>query len=290
MLKNWLLAFRPKTLTAALVPIWVASAYVYQFQSELNYLISLYALLSALCIQIGTNLVNDAIDYKKGTDNHDRLGPRRVTQEGIFSYSKVMSGAAVFFMLAILFGLPLVLEGGWVILAIGIVSILLGYAYTMGPLPLAYVGLGDLFVILFFGLVAVGGIGFLHLKIWNLDLVVLGLQVGLWATVLIAINNLRDIDNDQKSNKKTLAVRMGVRATRWMISFYTISPFFLGIYWFLVKKTYVAVLPVLFLPLAIQILKSIWQTNPSKAYNKYLAQSAGLHLAGGILLGLGFLI
>ena len=150
-MKSWILAFRPKTLTAAFVPILVATALAWSAVGRaLNWPLGLLALASALCIQIGTNLVNDAVDFKKGTDTPARLGPTRVTQSGLLSANKVLAAAAIFFVFALLFGLPLVQFGGLPLLAIGLLSILCGYLYTGGPYPLAYYGWGDVFVICIF--------------------------------------------------------------------------------------------------------------------------------------------
>ena len=158
----WLLAFRPKTLTAAIVPVIVASALVIAEAHTLQLYLSVCALLSAMFIQIGTNFVNDAIDFKKGADDEKRIGPTRMTQSGQLTHRQVLCGGFACFLIAALFGIPLVMTGGWVIVGIGLISILCGYIYTGGPFPLAYVGLGDLFVVVFFGLVAVTGTFYLH--------------------------------------------------------------------------------------------------------------------------------
>ncbi|MNT18328.1 1,4-dihydroxy-2-naphthoate octaprenyltransferase [compost metagenome] len=176
------------------------------------------------------------------------------------------------------------------IVAIGIASVAMGYSYTAGPFPLAYLGLGDLFVILFFGLIAVLGMVFLHGGTWPQEAWILGLQIGFHATVLIAINNLRDVHGDKLVNKKTLAVRMGVPFARFEIAFFAFAPFVLNLYWLLHGFTWAAFLPLLALPLAIKIAKNVFSTEPSPAYNKFLGQSAGLHLVFGLLLALGFLI
>ncbi|HPI40029.1 MAG TPA: 1,4-dihydroxy-2-naphthoate octaprenyltransferase, partial [Pseudobdellovibrionaceae bacterium] len=196
-LRSIISAFRPKTLSASLVPCLAGTSLCWFEGFNPSWSVFLYALLSAMSIQVGTNLVNDAMDFKKGADTEDRIGPSRITQQGILTYKQVLTLAGFFFFLAVLLGLPLVLLGGWVIVAVGVFSILMGYAYTSGPYPLAYVGLGDLFVIFFFGIVAVMGIHYLH---WGEDYpgillppLILGLQVGFLSTVLIAINNLRDI-------------------------------------------------------------------------------------------------
>lgn len=287
-IKSILLAFRPKTLTAALVPCVAGTALVKATGLSWDGWVLFYALMASFLIQIGTNLVNDAVDFKKGADTEKRIGPQRITQAGILTAGQVMALGAVCFLLAILCGIPLVLKGGWVIVAIGVASILMGYSYTAGPFPLAYLGLGDLFVILFFGLLAVMGIVFLNTGEWMIEAFMLGLQIGLHATVLIAINNLRDRTGDVLVGKKTLAVRFGVKFSRAEIAVLCFLPFLMNIYWWFEGYKIAAMISVLALPLAIKVTKNIYKTEPSPAYNQFLGQAAGLHLVFGLLLALGF--
>ena len=284
------MAFRPKTLTAAIVPILTTSALVYGLGYEIKPWVSIFALLSSICIQIGTNLVNDAVDFRKGADTEKRIGPQRVTQSGLMSYRTVMFVAFCFFMLAVAFGIPLVLEGGMPIIILGLLSVAMGYSYTAGPFPLAYLGLGDVFVILFFGLIAVGGLFFLQTETLTMSAIVLGLQVGLHCAVLIAINNLRDVHGDKLVNKRTLAVRFGIQFAKNEILFLCLSPFLLQFYWIIEGKLTAFVFGFAALPLALKIIKGIKNTDPSEEYNKYLAQSAGLHFLFSILLSIGFLV
>lgn len=284
-IKSVLLAFRPKTLTAALVPCVAGTALACQY-GGCRWPLFVYALLAAFFIQIGTNLVNDAVDFKKGADTEKRIGPQRITQAGILSHGQVMMLGTLFFVLALLCGIPLVMAGGWVIVGIGIVSILMGYAYTAGPFPLAYLGLGDVFVILFFGLIAVTGLFYLHTGMWGPDALVLGLQIGLHATVLIAINNLRDAVGDREVNKKTLPVRFGTKFAKAEIATLALTPFVLSFYW-LWTFPLAAYLPVVTLPLAFKVVRNVFQNKPGPLYNKFLGQSAGLHLLFGLLTSLG---
>jgi 1,4-dihydroxy-2-naphthoate polyprenyltransferase len=284
--KGWILAARPKTLSAAVVPIVATMGLVQSLGLNIQWWIITCALLSSFCIQIGTNFVNDAMDFKKGADNEKRLGPMRVTQQKIFSFKQVMWMATGFFALAMVFGIPLVIHGGLPIVIIGVLSILMGYAYTSGPMPLAYYGLGDLFVIIFFGLVAVGGMFYLLTGTYTLDAVVLGLQIGFLSTILIAINNLRDIHTDKEVHKKTLAVRLGIPLAKAWIVFLVVAPFLLGYYWLNQQKYWLYILPTLSLPLGLSVIKQIIKTEPSAEYNKFLARSA----AYGILFSVGFLI
>ncbi len=284
----WLSAFRPKTLTAAVVPIFVGTALVHAHDRGILPWVSGCALLAALLIQVATNLINDSIDFKKGADTAERLGPQRLTASGERSAKAVMVAGLMCLVLAFILGIPLVLHGGWPLVAIGIPSLFLAYGYTGGPFPLAYLGLGDLFVILFFGLIAVGGIYFLHTLSWSFDMIVAGLQVGCLATVLIAINNLRDVDQDLKAQKKTLAVRLGKRAVRYEIMVLMTISFVLQAYWWLRGFQIAAMLPLLVWPVAYQVLRGVYSYDPGVIYNRFLAKAAVVHLGFGLMLSLGF--
>ncbi len=286
--KNWVLASRPKTLTASVVPIFVASAVVKNLGFPLHISLSLWALVSVICLQIATNLVNDAKDFEKGTDNQDRIGPLRVTATGLLTSRQVMGGAMLFFLGAFAAGIPLIQAGGWPLVFIGLASILCGYIYTGGPYPLAYLGLGDFFVLLFFGWVAVLGLFFVQTQKLSWEAFVAGTQVGLLATVLIAINNLRDWRGDAKNHKKTLPVRFGETFGKKEISALLFFPFLLGLYW-RENSPLAFYLPFLTLPLAYYIDRKIQTTSPSPLYNKFLALAALLQLLFGGLLGLGLM-
>ncbi len=285
----WFLALRPKTLTAAVVPVMAATALVAADGHDVMWWISAFAVLSALFIQIGTNLVNDALDFKNGADNARRVGPKRVTQSGLLTPRQVMLGALICFIVALSLGIPLVMQGGWPIVCVGLISLFCGYAYTGGPYPLAYRGLGDLFVIIFFGLVATLGTYYLHTGFVTLSGLIAGLQIGLLATVLIAINNLRDATTDKEVGKKTLAVRFGEDFARAEILLLSFSPFLIGFYWLKHDALMAGTLPLLLLPLALLINKGVQTQSPGAGYNKFLAQGAALHLFFGVLLTVGLI-
>ena len=284
---TWLMALRVKTLTAAVVPIFVGTALVVASGHEIRWPLSIWALLSALFIQIGTNLVNDAVDFKRGADTKDRIGPQRISQSGLLSPKVVMAGAFVSFVIALLFGIPLVIHGGEIILIIGLSSLFFAYAYTGGPFPLAYKGLGDLFVILFFGIIAVCGVYYLHTLMFSWPAFVAGLQVGFLSTVLIAINNLRDIEQDRLVDKRTLAVRFGQGFARFEILFLILSSFTLLCFWALDGQWLAVILPFMSLPLCRSLLKGIYTEKPGPIYNQYLAKAALIHVLFGLQLALG---
>lgn len=216
-MKSWILAARPKTLPAAIVPVWSGCLLAQYLTDAFDPRLAVLTVLGAVFIQIATNFFNDVIDAEKGTDTAARLGPQRMTATGTLS-SKMVYGAA-FLMLgaASVVGVLLFMERGWWIIAIGIPSLYLSYGYTGGPFPLAYRGMGEVFVILFFGLIAVGGTVFVQLGEWRAEAFLLGLQIGLLSAVLIAINNYRDLEEDRASGKNTIVVRFGRGPVRWLI-------------------------------------------------------------------------
>ena len=222
-IQAWVLASRPKTLFAAVAPVLLGSALAFS-QSRGNLPAALAALFGAICIQIATNLANDYWDAKKGADTADRLGPVRVTASGLLKPRTVFLGMVFFFLLATAAGVFLTLRAGWPVVAIGLASILFGILYTAGPFSLAYLGLGEVFTFLFFGLVATAGTYFVQALSYSPDAVLLGVMPGCYSVVLIALNNLRDRGTDQRANKKTLAVRFGEKFARIEILFFLFVP------------------------------------------------------------------
>lgn len=286
-LKAWFLAMRPRTLSVSLSPILVATALATQVTLSIDWTIVLFALLGSLCLQIGTNLINDAIDFKKGADTNDRLGPQRMTQSGFLSSCAVMRSGVVCFSLAILCAIPLIIVGGWPILVIAAISVACGYLYTGGLYPLAYVGLGELFVLFFFGWVATATLYFLLTGFWAALPLWAGTQIGLLAAVPCAINNLRDIVTDAKAGKRTLAVRWGRSFALRLIYACSLLPFLMGLLWLGQGQLLAALLPCLALPLVLSNLKRLANEEPSASYNGYLARSAQCQLLFGALLAAG---
>lgn len=292
--KPWLLAARPKTLPAAIVPVWVGAMplLIDGDPATGSWLLFCCTLASCICIQVATNLFNDAIDHEKGADTEARLGPKRVTASGMLSQKAVMGGAVGFCALAALIAIPMILERGWAIVAIGAVSLFFAYGYTGGPFPLAYRGMGELFVILFFGFVAVLGSYFVQSgELGGLPIWLLGLQCGLYSSVLIAINNLRDIDEDRQTGKKTLAVRFGKTFAKWEIHLFCLAALFLflpilqnderspfGIVGFIALATLSGIL-----------LRNLRRHEPGAIYNKFLAMAGGQLLLFGIVVSLFYL-
>jgi len=204
----WILAVRPQTLPAAIAPVVIGTAMAFG-DGLFHGPSALMALSAALCIQIGTNLANDYFDFKKGADTADRQGPTRVTQAGLIKSQMVLAASIVFFVLAALSSIYLIHRAGVCILIIAVASIICGIFYTAGPMPLGYLGLGDLLVLIFFGPVAVGGTYFTQALEINWAVIVAGLAPGFLSLGFLAVNNLRDIDTDRRVGKLTLAVRFG---------------------------------------------------------------------------------
>jgi 1,4-dihydroxy-2-naphthoate octaprenyltransferase len=272
-----LLAARPKTLPAAIVPVWAGCVLAWKISGHFDLTLAMLTLAGSLSIQIATNFFNDAIDAKKGADTERRLGPRRVTASGMLKPRTVMSIAVGFLILAVLCGHQLYQVRGWPILAIGIPSLFLAYGYTGGPLPLAYRGLGELFVILFFGFVAVAGTVFIQTGSWPRESWLLGLQIGLLSAVLISINNFRDREEDATTGKRTLAVCFGPKFAAAMIWLEIKVAAFVGLAWIAFGKPMLmfASLPVLLL--GARIIWGVLTLPPGPAFNRLLAL-AGLQL------------
>ncbi|WP_224366518.1 1,4-dihydroxy-2-naphthoate polyprenyltransferase [Hyalangium versicolor] len=285
-LKVWLMAVRPKTLTASLVPVAVGTGLAFGEQVG-RWLPAIAALVGALLIQIGTNFTNDYYDFKKGADTEERLGPVRVTQSGLIAPSTVLAGAMACFGLAILSGSYLVWVGGWPIVIIGLSSVLCGYAYTGGPAPLAYHGLGDVFVFVFFGLVAVMGTYYVQALTVSSAAWLAAIPVGALGTALLVVNNLRDAKTDVKANKRTLIVRFGTGAGKaeyivLLVASYA-TPFIL--YTFGLSSAWVF-LSLLSAPLAVGPLRLVLGAEGA-ALNPALGGTARLQLVFGLLFALG---
>ncbi|MDR1995259.1 1,4-dihydroxy-2-naphthoate polyprenyltransferase [Azonexus sp.] len=284
----WFLACRPKTLSVSLSPVAVGSAVAWHEQGSLLWLPLLAAALGAALIQIGTNLFNDVGDFLRGTDTPQRIGPRRASAEGWLSPRTVQAGAWLAFALAFLCGIYLVGRGGWPIVAIGLGSLAAGWAYTGGPRPIAYGPLGEFFVFVFFGLIAVGGSYYLQTLGLSTMALIAAALVGLHAAAVITVNNYRDRDGDAANGKNTLAVRLGQPATRWlytveMLAPYALLPLLAGLGW-------PALLPLLSLPLALRLIDRFRRETPGPAFNGILAATAGLQLVFALLLTLSFVI
>ncbi|MFT3708678.1 MAG: 1,4-dihydroxy-2-naphthoate polyprenyltransferase [Archangium sp.] len=282
----WALATRPRTLVAGFVPVAVGSALACR-DGKFVALSALAALIGALFIQIGTNLVNDYFDFKRGADTVDRLGPPRATQQGWLTPRAVITGAMVCFGLAFVVGLYLVSVAGWPLMVIGLTSLLAGYAYTGGPFPLAYNGLGDLFVLIFFGFVAVCGTYFVQAGTVTPIAFACAVPVGLLGCALLAVNNTRDEKTDAAAGKRTLVVRFGTRFGKLEYVFCLAVSALVPLALVLTGQTTAWVmLSWLAAPLAIPPLRTLF-TQTGSALNGALAGTARLQMVFGILFAAG---
>jgi 1,4-dihydroxy-2-naphthoate octaprenyltransferase len=289
-MRIWLMASRPRTLPAAVAPVLVGTAFA-GFEHVFHPLRFLAALLGALFIQVGTNLSNDYSDARRGADAEDRLGPVRVTAGGLVPPRQVLIATYVSFGLAVLFGLYLIAVAGWVLLVIGAASILAGVAYTGGPKPYGYEGLGEVFVFLFFGIVAVTGSYYVQTTHLNWEGFALAVPVGLLASGILVVNNIRDIDSDRRAGKRTLAVKLGRRRTRvvFAVTVYLAFPLTL-VTWVFGPTTAWLLLPWLTLPLAAALVRTVHNRTDGPSLNAALAQSGMLQLTFCMLLSAGLLL
>lgn len=282
---NWIIqGIRPKTLIAGIIPPVLAYSIYYSSGKSEGALYFILCLLLAVFIQISTNFYNDGIDYKKGADEK-RVGPHRVTTQMNINYHSVMLVGHIFLLLAFIVGIPLILKGGILIGILGGLSLFLAYGYTGGPFPLAYIGLGELFVILFFGLVATCGSYFLISGGLNLYVISVGFQLGLLSSVLIAINNYRDKETDLEVNKRTLATRMSKDKYLILIDFFLFFPYIL-LFIQTIFYDLKSFLPIFAIPLAYKIRLGLREIARPEDCNQYLALSAK-HLA---IFGILFII
>jgi 1,4-dihydroxy-2-naphthoate octaprenyltransferase len=289
-IRIWLMAARIRTLPAAIAPVLVGTALA-GWQHIFHPLRFVAALVGAIFIQVGTNLSNDYSDARRGADAEDRLGPVRVTAGGLVPPSQVLVATYVSFGVAVLAGVYLVIVAGWQLLLVGGASILAGVLYTGGPKPYGYEGLGELFVFLFFGIVAVAGSYFVQVKHLDWKAFALAVPVGLLASAILVVNNFRDIDSDRRAGKRTLAVRLGRDKTRTMFAVIVYVAFLLApVTWVFGPMKPWLLLPWLTLPLAAQIVREVRNRTDGPSLNQALAHTGMLQLAFCTLLSAGLLL
>jgi len=287
-LSIWILAARPKTLWAAVSPVIIGTAMAHEAGAA-AWLPAIAALFGAVMIQIGTNLANDYFDYKKGTDGHNRLGPMRVTQAGLVKPDTMKLAVGIAFSLACIAGAYLIWRAGWPIVIIGTLSILSGILYTAGPYPLGYVGLGDVFVLIFFGPVAVGGT--YYVQALNINAVVLlsGLAPGLFAVAILTVNNLRDFDGDKAMGKKTLAVRFGKTFARKEYLFSIVAASSIPILLYIQTRQHIYSLLTMLVPLAaLPSVRKVFATANGPELNNVLAATGKLLLLYSLIFSAGW--
>ena len=285
------MAARPATLPAAAVPVVVGAGAAVSTGAAFRPVLFIATLASALCIQVGTNFANDYSDFQRGADHEGRLGPTRVTQSGLLPSAAVRTGIIVAFGAAALVGAGLAWAGGWPIVVIGLASIVCGLAYTGGPWPFGYHGLGDLFVFVFFGLVAVTGTAFLQSGSWSGLALAASVPVGLLVTNILVINNLRDLPTDRDAGKRTLATRIGDRATRGQYALFTAVAYLVPITLaFAAPGRGWLLLPLVSAPLAVSLVRTVLGGLSGRALNPMLGRTGRLLLVFGILFAIGLVL
>ena len=285
----WLLAARPRTLPAAVAPVLVGTALA-GTEGHFHAARFVCALIGSVFIQIGTNLANDYSDARRGADTDDRLGPVRVTAGGLMPPRQVLIGTYVAFGVAVAAGIYLTAVAGWQLLLVGAASIAAGVLYTGGPRPYGYEGLGELFVFLFFGIVAVVGSYFVQTRHLEGAAFGLAVAVGLLAAAILMVNNIRDIDTDRRAGKRTLAVKLGRTRARQLFAASVWLAFLVPpLVWAAGALSAWLLLPLLAVPLALPLVRTVQARADGPSLNGALADTGRLLAIFSILLAIGVL-
>jgi 1,4-dihydroxy-2-naphthoate polyprenyltransferase len=287
-LKLWVTAARPRTLPAAVAPVLVGTALAAS-EDVFKPLRFVCALIGSIFIQIGTNLANDYSDARRGADTEDRLGPVRVTAGGLVPPKRVLIWTYVAFGIAVLAGVYLIAVAGWELLAVGIASIIAGVLYTGGPKPYGYEGLGEIFVFLFFGVVAVAGSYFVQTEELERAAFDLSVPVGLLAAAILVVNNVRDIDTDRRAGKRTLAVRIGREKSRRLFAL-MIAFAYIALVGIVFELSPWVLLPLLTIPLAVPLVRTVGTRTDGASLNGALADTGRLLALFSLLLAVGVLV
>ena len=288
----WLMAARPRTLPAAVAPVLVGTSLA-ATEDTFKWLTFVAAMVGAMFIQIGTNLSNDYSDARRGADAEDRLGPVRVTAGGLVPPRHVLVATYVAFGMAVVAGAYLIATAGWELLLVGAASILAGVLYTGGPRPYGYEGLGEVFVFLFFGVVAVTGSYFAQVERVTWEALVLAVPVGLLATAILVVNNVRDLETDRRAGKRTLAVRLGRRRVRALYAAIVYGAFVTApVPWIAGSESASPwlLLPLVAVPFAAPIVRTVRNRTDGPSLNGALARTGLLQLTFCVLLSAGILL
>lgn len=287
--KAWLLASRPKTLTAASIPVILGCALASMY-GHFQLIPAILCFLFAFLMQIDANFINDLYDYLKGTDREDRLGPERACAQGWISSSGMKKGIAITTLLAALDGLCLLWYGGWEMIPVGIACIIFAFLYTAGPYPLAYHGWGDVLVLVFFGFVPVGCTFYIMAHSWNTSVTMASLACGFVIDTLLMVNNFRDREQDAISGKKTIVVRLGARAGLILYFLLGLAACWSCFYFVTEGRLWAAILPQIYLLLHIFTTVKMARINRGKELNVILGETSRNMLLFGILLTAGLLL
>ncbi len=287
-LQAWMLAIRPKTLPAGAVPVVLGSALA-AVDGRFRLLPSLVALICALGIQVATNFINEIYDFRKGADTAARLGPTRTVAAGLISENTMIRVSASLVGTVFLLGLYLVFTSGWPILLVGLLSLLFAWAYTGGPYPIAYSGLGDIFVFVFFGLVAVGGTYYVQAHILSPSVLLAAVAPGAFSVNILLVNNIRDIATDRTVGKMTLPARIGAQWARRLYILLTTIAFFIPAQLVMNGYSPWGMLSLLSAPLAFTMIRRLYASE-GRELNDVLAGTGKLMTLHGLLFSAGLLI
>jgi 1,4-dihydroxy-2-naphthoate octaprenyltransferase len=288
-MRTWLTALRPVSFTASVIPVLVGTAIA--AQDEFHALLFTLALIGSVAIHAGTNLVNDYFDHVKGTDNEESLGQSGVIQRGMLSAQEVLIGGIAAFAIGAIVGLVITAMTGWPVLALGIASVLAGYFYTASPFSLAYRGLGEVVVFIFMGPVIVMGAYYVQVEAFAWEAFIASVPIGLLVAAILHANNVRDIENDRKNHKWTLAALAGRPLADYEFIALTIGAYVVVVLMIIGGAApWPVLITLLSLPLAIQLVRLEMNTKSARKLNLVLAQTAGLHMIFGVLLAFGFAV
>lgn len=290
LLQAWTTAIRLRTLPIPTIQVVTGTCLAYSSVDSIHWLIVFYTWIIAVFVTIGTNLINDVIDFEKGADLPGRVGFLKVISLGLISKESIHYAGIASFILAIALSVPLAFAAGWGLFLLVFLSVICGYCYTGGPYPISYLGLSEFFILIFYGGVCVGVSYYVQTGFFGLQVLLCATQMGLFAILPNALNNFRDMQDDAEDGKLTLAVRFGKTFARCEIALLTLLPFIMGILWIAFGYIQAALLPMCLLPIAFLFVRSIWMIDPGQLFNRLFIFSIFLHFFFGLFLVIGFFL
>lgn len=290
LLQAWAIAARLRTLPIPTIQVLTGTALAYSVKNSIDWALLLYTLFVGIFVTMGTNLINDVIDYDKGEEDSKRVGFLKVISAGIISRRNVWLAGMTCFALTLFFGFLLALHTSLVIFFIVLFSVICGYCYTGGPYPISYLGLSEIFIFIFYGFVCVCASYYVQTGHVSLQAVLCALQMGLLAILPNALNNFRDMHEDAENKKYTLAVRFGKDFARWEIALLTYTPFVIGIAWMFLGYPEAAIFPLFLIPIAFLFVRSVWTTDAGPLFNRLFGMSVLVHFLFGACLIIGFFL
>jgi len=289
-LKAWLMAIRLRTLPIPTIQVLTGTGLAYAMTGSIDLLMLFYVWLTAVFITIGTNLINDVFDFIRGNDSLKPAGRLKVIPAGFLTKNEVYVAGLTAFGLAIAFSIPIAIHSGWIFFFLAVLSSICGYCYTGGPYSISYLGLSELFILMFYGGVCVLSAFYTQSGFLNGEAVLCALQMGLLAVIPGALNNFRDIHEDASVSKQTLAVRFGKTFARMEIAFTLILVFILNLIWLFFGYSEATLMPFLLIPLVFLLIQKVWTEEPGPIFNRYFGLCIAIHFLFGILLIIGFFL